>query len=92
MSKPVVLTLIAKPGCHLCTDAEAVIAQVLEDLRDAHPTIDVSIENRNILEDRELALRYSDEIPVVLINGAQHCYWHVLPDKLSAAILKEAQL
>lgn len=92
MSKPVVLTLIAKPGCHLCTDAEAVIAEVLADLRDAHPAIDVSVEHRNILEDEALAARYSDEIPVVLLNGAQHCYWHVLPERLSSALLKEAQL
>lgn len=90
MAHPVVLTLIQKPGCHLCTDAEAVLAQVMQELSVSQPQLNLSLQFQNILEDQALAARYADEIPVLLINGAQHSYWHVVPDRLIPAILKEA--
>lgn len=92
MTNPVELTLIQKPGCHLCTDAELVLAGVMEQLTAEHPGLALSLVGRNILDDPVLAQRYADEIPVLLINGAQHSYWHVKPERLVPAILKEAGL
>jgi len=41
------ITLLGKPGCHLCDDARAVVARVAEDLA-------VPWEERSILGDEEL--------------------------------------
>jgi glutaredoxin len=75
------LTLVGKPGCHLCDDAEAVIEGVLVDFAGK-----VSLTKLNILEDEELFARYSEEIPVLLINGQVHNYWRIDPERLREAL------
>jgi glutaredoxin len=75
------LTLIGKPGCHLCDDAEAVVAEVLSEFGDA-----VSLTKQNILDDDALFARYSEEIPVLLINGKVHNYWRIDPERLRSAL------
>jgi len=75
-----VVTLIGKPGCHLCDDARAVVRGVLDELPG------VRLEERSILDDTALRDRYAEEIPVVLIDGVQHAYWRVDPDRLRAAV------
>lgn len=34
----------------------------------------------------ELARRYTDEVPVTFVDGAQHDFWRVDPDRLRAAL------
>lgn len=80
------LTLIGKPGCHLCDDARDVIAAVVADLpADAAA---VSVSEVSILDDAELHERYLEEIPVVLIDGRVHTYWRVDPSRLRTALLE----
>ncbi|WP_431279319.1 glutaredoxin family protein [Leifsonia poae] len=79
------LTLIGKPGCHLCDDARDVIRSVIAELPAGAPA--VTIGERNILEDAELHDRYVEEIPVVLIDGRVHTYWRVDPARLRTALL-----
>lgn len=74
------LVLISKPGCHLCDDARQVIIEVLEDFPDVH------FEEKNMLEDEQLTLKYSEEIPVVLIDGKQHSFWRVSADRLRESL------
>lgn len=74
------LVLISKPGCHLCDDAREIIVEVLK----AFP--DVSFEEKNMLDEQELTNAYSDEIPVVLIDGKQHSFWRVDGERLSEAL------
>jgi uncharacterized protein YutE (UPF0331/DUF86 family) len=38
------------------------------------------------LDDPELAARYSEEIPVLLVNGTVHNYWRIDPIRLMAAL------
>ena len=80
------LTLIGKPGCHLCEDAEAAVDRVLTAFLTANPSVSVSIEQKNILDDAELAARYSEEIPVLLINGKVHNYWRVDEERFAGAL------
>ena len=75
------LTLIGKPGCHLCDDAEVVINSVLADFADR-----AEVTKLNVLEDESLFARYSEEIPVLLINGKVHNYWHIDPERLREAL------
>ena len=83
MSKEIELTLIGKPGCHLCDDAQAVIDAVLGEFETPIP-----VEKKNILDDEALFARYSEEIPVLLINGKVHNYWRIDPDRLRSELQK----
>ena len=78
-----VVTLLGKPGCHLCDDAVVVVEGVLAD----YPG--VSFEQRSILDDAELLSKYADEIPVVLIDGKVHNIWRIDADRFRAAIQGE---
>ncbi|MFD3453444.1 glutaredoxin family protein [Streptomyces sp. NPDC058691] len=64
------VTLIAKPGCHLCDDARAVIEKVAAE-------VGCRFEERDITQDEELNRAYWEQIPVVLIDGEQHTFWRV---------------
>ncbi len=80
-----VLTLVGKPGCHLCDDAREVVTQVLGGL-DAARAGEVTLEERSILDDRALADRFAEEIPVLLIDGRVHNYWRIDAARLRAAL------
>ena len=75
------VTLYAKPGCHLCDDARVVIERVCSDLGESY--VEVSI-----LDDPALLERYGEEIPVTLVDGAQHDFWRVDPDRLRVALAR----
>lgn len=75
------LTLIGKPGCHLCEEAQAVVASVIAEFDG-----EVTLVQKNILEDDALFAKYSEEIPVLLLNGQVHNYWRIDPERLKAAL------
>ncbi|MFF4542321.1 glutaredoxin family protein [Streptomyces aureus] len=75
------VTLIRKPGCHLCDDAQEVIEKVCGDLG-------VPWEGKDITEDEELHRQYWEQIPVVLVDGAQHTFWRVNEDRLRKALTR----
>ncbi|TQO19523.1 glutaredoxin-like protein DUF836 [Rhodoglobus vestalii] len=81
------LTLIGKPGCHLCDDARDVITRVIAELS---PRMVVELVEKSILDDEELHTKHWDEIPVVLINDRVHTIWRVDPARLKAALLEES--
>lgn len=81
---PTRLTLLGKPGCHLCDAAREVVTSVLAGLPDA---ASVRLEEVSILDDDDLRQRYWDEIPVVLIDGRVHNIWHIDEDRLRQALL-----
>lgn len=73
------VTLIGKPGCHLCDVAREVIAAVTAELGETFQEV-------NMLDDADLIARYAEMIPVTLVDGAQHDYWRVSADRLRAAL------
>lgn len=73
------ITLLSRPGCHLCDDARSVIARVAADL-------DVVFEERDITVSADDLARYSEMIPVTFIDGVQHDFWRVSEDRLRAAL------
>ena len=73
------ITLIGKPGCHLCDQARAVVEEVARDTG-------VTWEERSILDDRELHEQYWEQIPVTLVDGRPHDFWTVSPQRLRAAL------
>lgn len=74
------VVLLGKPGCHLCDDARAVVADVLGEFPAA------TFEEKSILDDPVLLDRYVEEIPVVLIDDRVHTIWRVDPDRLRKAL------
>lgn len=73
------VTLVGKPGCHLCDDARAVVQAVCG-------TAGVDWVEVSILDDPALADRFAEQIPVVLVDGAVHGYWRIDADRLRAAL------
>ena len=73
------ITLISKPGCHLCDQAREVIERVARD-------VGVQWVERSILDDPELSAAYWEQIPVTLVDGAQHDYWRVDESRLRVAL------
>ena len=74
------VTLIGKPGCHLCDVARVVVA-------DECDAAGVAWEERSILDDAELAEKYWEWIPVVLVDGVKVAHWRVDPQELRRTIL-----
>ncbi|MEI5102318.1 glutaredoxin family protein [Streptomyces sp. PmtG] len=73
------VTLIGRPECHLCEDAEAVVARVCGELG-------VPWEKKDITEDEALHREYWEQIPVVLVDGEQHTFWRVDAERLRRAL------
>ena len=73
------ITLIGKPGCHLCEDAREVVARVAAETG-------TQWHELSILDDPDLAERYWEQIPVVLVDGEQHDYWRVDAERLRDAL------
>ncbi len=73
------ITLLGKPGCHLCDDARATITRVAAELG-------VEWDERDITQDPADLEKYWEMIPVTLIDGVQHDYWRVDENRLRAAL------
>lgn len=78
--EPRVLVL-TKPGCHLCEDAESIVDQVCRQAG-------VGWTSRDITGDADLTHRYGEQIPVTFVDGRQHDYWRVDPQRLRAALAR----
>jgi glutaredoxin len=77
---PATVTLLSRPGCHLCDAAREVVAEVLTEFPAA------SFEEKSIVDDPDLHDKYAEEIPVVLINGRVHNIWRIDPERFRAAL------
>lgn len=88
MSGAIAITLIGKPGCHLCDDARDVVASVVAELAGEASAPPITVEELSILDDAELHEKYVEEIPVVLLNGRVHNIWRVDRARLHKAILE----
>jgi glutaredoxin len=73
------ITLLGRPGCHLCDDAREIIRRVADDLG-------VAWEERDITQSEEDLRDYWEQIPVTFVDGVQHDFWRVSEDRLRAAL------
>jgi glutaredoxin len=73
------VTLYTRPGCHLCDDARAVVEAVCAELGEGYVEVDID-------GSEDLTRRYGEEVPVTLVDGRQHDYWRVDPDRLRRAL------
>jgi glutaredoxin len=73
------ITLLSKPGCHLCDDARAVIERVAADLG-------VGWQERDITASPDDMREYWDKIPVTFVDGVQIDFWRVSESRLRRAL------
>lgn len=76
------ITLISKPGCHLCSLARQVIERVDADLH-------VGWEEKSILDFDTPDPLWWEQLPITLVDGRQHDYWRVSESRLRAALQAE---
>jgi glutaredoxin len=73
--------VLTRLGCHLCDQAIEVVAAVCAETGDEYAVVDVD-------SDPELQRRYTDQVPVTFVDGAQHDFWRVDATRLKAALLR----
>jgi len=78
------ITIYSRPGCHLCDDAQNVLESLCEELN-------FEIEVINIDEDAELIKLYSDQVPVIHIDGLHHDFYKVDPLRFRSSLEKHRQ-
>ena len=87
MQKLISLTLLTKPGCHLCEEAKTAVDLAMDKFKSQHFADSlIELTEVNILEDQALLEKYGEEIPVLQINGATHAYWRIESERLELAI------
>lgn len=69
------LVLVTRSNCHLCADARDVVTRVSADLG-------LRWQERSIEDDSDLAQRFAEEVPVVLIDGIQRDFWQIDESRL----------
>jgi glutaredoxin len=73
------VTVYTREGCHLCEVAVAEAARIAADTGSAFGTVDVDADPEDQAE-------YGDLVPVIMVNGMVHGYYHVDPARLRAAL------
>jgi hypothetical protein len=66
-------------GCHLCDLALEVVAAVCADTGDSWTQVFIE-------SDDDLTRRFTDQVPVTYVDGAQHDFWRVDEERLRAAL------
>jgi glutaredoxin len=69
-ARPSSVVLVTRAGCTLCAQAEPVVARAAQDAG-------VPLEVRDVDADPGDLARWSDKVPVVLLDGVEHAYWTV---------------
>ena len=78
-TRPRTVTFVTRQGCHLCEVAEPVVRRAAEEAG-------VAYEVRDVDADPKDRAAYTDKVPVVLLDGAEHAYWQVDEKALRRAL------
>jgi hypothetical protein len=78
--------MVSRSGCHLCDVAEDALARVIGRFSAEYPDVGYLIERLDVDSDPELLAKYSDEVPVLLLNGRQLAFWRIDEDRVYAAM------
>jgi hypothetical protein len=78
------ITIYSRHGCHLCDDAQRTLESLREELN-------FEIEVIYIDEDAELIKLYSDQVPVIHIDGVHHDFYKVDPTRFRSSLEKHRQ-
>ena len=73
--------IYSRHGCHLCEDAESTLESLREELN-------FEIAVIYIEDDAELIRLYSDQVPVIHIDGQHHDFYKVDPTRFRSSLEK----
>jgi glutaredoxin len=79
-----VVTVYSRHGCHLCENALEILTPLSKEL-------DFEIEIIDIQDNQELINLYSDQIPVIHIDGKHHDFYKVDPVRFRSSLEKHRQ-
>jgi len=71
--------LVSRVGCHLCEEGREVVRRAVEGAGESFTEVDVDA-------DPELLRRYSDRVPVVLVDGAEADFGRLDGARLAQAL------
>ena len=77
--KPSAVVLLSRPGCALCAAAQPMVERTAAEAG-------VSFAVQNIDDDPTLRAQWTDKVPVVLLDGAEHAYWRIREKALRRAL------
>ena len=75
------VVVYSRAGCHLCEAAEAQVAEICVDTGDTWARVDIET-------DPDLVARFTEQVPVTFVDGAQHDFWRVDPVRLRKALAR----
>jgi len=78
------ITIYSRQGCHLCDDAQKTLESMREELNFEIVVIDID-------QDAELIKLYSDQVPVIHIDGIHHDFYRVDPERFRSSLEKHRQ-
>ena len=73
------VVVYSRPGCHLCEVAEAQVAEICAETGNTWARVDITTDD-------DLTARFTDQVPVTFVDGAQHDFWRVDPVRLRKAL------
>jgi glutaredoxin len=78
------ITIYSRNGCHLCDDAFNTLESMREELN-------IEIDVIDIDQNAELVKLYSDQVPVIHIDGIHHDFYKVDPVRFRSSLEKHRQ-
>jgi hypothetical protein len=78
-TRPSSVVLVTRAGCTLCAQAEPVVARAAADAG-------LPLEVRDVDADPADLARWSDKVPVVLLDDVEHAYWRIDERVLRSAL------
>ena len=76
------LTLMTRPGCHLCEEMKHALEQAARGL-------EVRLQEVDISQSQELESRFGNDIPVLLVNGSRAFKHRATVDELRRRLRRE---
>lgn len=77
--RPTSVALVTRAGCTLCAQAEPVVVRAAADAG-------LVLELRDVDDDPDDLARWSDKVPVVLLDGTEHACWRIDERRLRKAL------
>ena len=74
------ITVVTRVDCHLCDVALAQVRAIAGETGAAVTEVDVDADPDDRAE-------YGDRVPVILLDGVEHGYYRVEPERLRRALL-----
>jgi glutaredoxin len=78
------ITIYSRQGCHLCDDAFNTLESMRQELNFEIDVIDID-------KNAELVKLYSDQVPVIHIDGEHHDFYKVDPVRFRSSLEKHRQ-